>query len=198
MDEKLSEEDRQRLLQDIDQWCRIKAKLPLDWVRRLVELAEHLANPSASVQWHEANMFWIKLYGVLDELTAYYKNGMALTESVPHISHIKEDLAPVYHRCLSVRQALSEDELLYAEYRRHTIAHIWQEGYSLKVAKKGLADKRKSALLGKFLGKEDIVLRLRAFVRGYDLNETKIAIEFAQRLLVPLKQLLIEMIARPL
>lgn len=189
-------EDEIEYMNDSLAWDDFHSRLKQNWVRNFVGVVDEVADSGAGAPWASFAVFWIRLHGVLVELRAE----LALVEK------IASDMRPldrkptpgsalasgfrVLEAFEEIRAVFTDDELVYAEYRRHTEAHPVQHGYRLRWSKKsGLIDTRPVPALGKVMSLADIDGALERVLRRYR-GETAIAVDFARRVQQPAHRLL--------
>ena len=127
----LTPEEWRRLSEDIDVNSEtVFPKQMLQWARGTQAIAERMAEgPDDAV----AALFWIRLYGLLKDLAAVVKRHQALADVFP--GDDARLLGQIVSALDLVRSALSEDELVYLQYRRQTECHFFQSDY--RVARTG-------------------------------------------------------------
>jgi hypothetical protein len=175
----------QRLKDAIEERSEISAVRPRQWIASLSHTAQELTKGSLDPS--HATVFWVRLFGALDELTRYYANGLDLAGPPPTVG-LAALTYPVHQALGQLRALFTEDELIYIEYRRDTEAHVWQKGYELRghVDQKALIEDREFKLLGSRIRCDEFSRRARALIRsyvaqGFPMNEIYIAAEFARR-----------------
>lgn len=130
-------------------------------------------------------VFYLRLWGWLVEFQENYSDVIEWVRTDQQSPN--HPLRPVLAALDAIRGTLTEDELLYAEYRRHVEGHMRQEPYDLQLNKKGeLRTERGSLMTGKSYDKKDLDQRIAGVIRRYGRTasavETAIALDFARRL----------------
>jgi hypothetical protein len=197
--ERQPSEDEIESLNDAMAWADIHSTLKLNWVREFVEVTDAIGEDGPSVARPFLAVFWLRLHGVLVEL----KGELSLVERWTATNGLPRPGSTLalgvlgIHAIEAVKRVFDEDELIYAEYRRHTEAHPIQTGYRLQWSKKHkkVLDERHVPALKKTMKRRDIDWALERVLKRYP-NETAIAVDFARRVREPAHELL--EIARPL
>jgi hypothetical protein len=151
-------------------------------------------------------MFWVRLHGVLADLRSDW---LALFRSVevdpstfvPNPRSLLA-LAVTTFRCIeAIRLAFTEDELVYADYRRHTEGHPTQKSYDVRWSQRGgvVVDKKGMPSLGRELTVQELDTAVRRVLKAHS-GEPAIAIAFAKRiraLLPPLVEAMRRLAGKP-
>lgn len=120
----------------------------------LEHVTAELVTNGTNAAWPFFSVFWIRLHGVFTDLAApnerrfeilgldrhtYKANGGSLL----HIAQFTLGAIDM------IRQRLTEDELLYLDYKRHSESHPIQSAYDLQIQKGGkIIDTRRVPTLG--------------------------------------------------
>jgi hypothetical protein len=164
-----------------------------NWVASLVDVTDSIAKAAEQRGTRDikllAPMLWLRLHGVLveiDESLSLLRSLMEeklATGTDPLPGSILADTRPLLHALDQLRKSLSEDELLWAEYRRHVEAHVWQEAYEPQWNKKRDAPRElhRSKFTRQGYTPEDLNRRLQAVLRTFG-TETALTITFAAKL----------------
>jgi hypothetical protein len=101
-----------------------------DWIRQTKSLTEAFAQGPRDAPWYALEMFWLRLGGLLFELSEKWPEmeEMAAESDSPMFQILSEYFAAR----AAVVAALTEEELLIADYMRNRAAHLRPEAYSLK------------------------------------------------------------------
>lgn len=191
---KLPASDIVRLIAAIDERSEIRAEQVRIWVTRLRLAAGKLVTapePDPDV----ASVFWIRLYGVLDEMLGSYKlfDGIATAQA----QGLARRACEVRDAILALKAEFTEDELIYIQYRRDVEGHVWQDAYELTghVNQPKLNEDRKHPLLGnRRITHVDFDKRVRALLRTYRINELAIAVAFAHRTLTKIEAVAVALV----
>jgi hypothetical protein len=161
------------------------------WVERLSDVVDRLVAEGAPFDWAVDSVFWTKLHGVLTELRADYtkyleplrSTGVDLMTYVPNRGSLLEYGLTAY-RCLEgVRKQLTEEELIYADYRRQTEGHTIQSCYSVRWSRKaGIIDKRRIQALGREYTIAELDAALDRVGLAFDGDEHAIAVHVARKI----------------
>jgi hypothetical protein len=144
-------------------------------------------------------MFWVRTYGVLVEVRKVFEEKVKTLTEVAAASSQSAGLglhpAIVLHQSwaralvdavASVQSQLSEDELVYLEYRRMVECHLHQEPYDYRRAGDGsVIDRRRSNILRRDLSLEATKAAIKRVLLAFN-GEAAIACAFAERLSGPL------------
>jgi hypothetical protein len=168
----------------------IEAHQKCHWVERLADAVERLVDENAAPDWAVDSVFWTKLHGVLTELRGDYTKyleplrqmGVDPMTYVPNRGSLLEYGLAAY-RCLEgVRNQLTDDELIYADYRRQTEGHTIQSCYSVRWSRKaGVIDKRRIQALGREYTIAELDASLDRVLLAFNIDEHAIAVHFARK-----------------
>ena len=177
----------------------IQGTQDLQWVQSAVRMAEVTAAGSASEG--DRAIFWIRLLGVLTNLDKHYR---ALAEPPSRWGAAEKERMASHPDFIALRQLLAalddlraslpEDELFYAEYRRHVESHPRQQLYratlerpKAKTGRKPFLKPVTSTLLGDAREQHESDDTLRAVLLRYGFDQTRLATSVATRVLEPLR-----------
>lgn len=161
----------------------------MQWVRSTAFYIERLANLGKEASSAEISVFWLRLYGLFNEVRDDFADKLknlegffAGTEIPPQVQSDLNALKPPLAAIDKVMGRLSADELLYLKYRRDTEAHVWQDAYRLGLTKsqKNLSEKRR--VFGSDWQIDELNERIRQMLLKFNVNEDAIAVDFARRL----------------
>lgn len=170
------------------------AEVQRQWARDLLATIDRLIEGKSTDPEALRVVLFLRLRGLVVDFRNQYSVGAALlgnTQSVPGSSLAW--LANTLNAIDQLKNTLSEDEQLYAEYRRHVDAHIRQGAYNLQWNKKKSTVRREfdSAFTGKTYEVIDLNERIARTISSYGGDELKLAIDFAQRMHGPAAMLLV-------
>jgi hypothetical protein len=195
----LTSEQQSRLLRDISRWGEVPVKQALQWIRDFHRVVGTLVEEGPASP--HVPIFWIQLHGVVTELLDDLNEKVLLGEEAVAEGYTDGKYLKAITRtraaCLNVRNALAEDEWIYADYRRQCEVHIWQRGLRLQARQAkggnivGLKEKYRVDALSKELTKDEIDESVVRVLRHYQGNEPAIAVTFARKLLKPALALMI-------
>lgn len=173
-------------------WARVHPAQMLQWVQDFAHTIARMGTNDSTDESALITVFWLRLYGVLVDLSghAYVQIG----KSIPGTPTPGTDWDILMHWIGSleaVKNSLTENELLWAEYRRHVEAHVLQSAFEVQVDKRKLAAKEtyNSKCTGTSYDVYDLDRRLENVLSRY-ANERDVAKGFAQRLRLPVAELL--------
>jgi hypothetical protein len=156
-----------------------------EWVWDFVRTVERLTAGDSTDQAALNTAFWLRLYGVVVDLRV----SLALPRELCRVQTPRRgsDLEAIWLQARAVedlRGLLDEDELLWAEYRRHVEAHIYQTPYEPQWNKgrQQPRDTFTSRYTERTYTVTDLDKRLDSVFRRYALSEHAIASDFATRL----------------
>ena len=162
----------------------------LEWVEELQDLASTIAGQT-SVPWPLFDMFWIRLHGVFKELPGQY----ALARDAEKDPSLKPGHTLLYAHAIlvaidGVLAALSEEEVVVADYYRQRSAHLRQDAYSIRwlPKQKTVHDRRGIEYISKDFKVEEVD-RMRASLIALHTNEQGLALHFASTLAAPIGRL---------
>jgi len=145
----LSDEDKLRMWVAIDKRSESEAQQLWGWVRELDRTARTLATHGKAAGPNTMTAFWIKLCGTLVEAGRYYDDMIGLMNPLsPTSSQNVKDVHAVRAVITAMRDALTEDQLIWLHYRRDVECHVWQTLYDLRAKDGKVQDHRKFELLG--------------------------------------------------
>jgi len=187
----LSEKDKARYLAATQQKGSVWGQQTLQWVRSAYLHALEVATKGQEASAAVTGMFWIRVCGVFTDIRpaiAKHVESLSTMGAGPEQPEsITSQLRGLAQLCLeridAVKAALTEDELVYLEYRRHVEAHPWQNSYELRLGKNGIIDTKE--VFGERKSVDELNVLIRRLLLKYGVNEDAIAVELARRV-VPL------------
>lgn len=194
----LTPEQNKRLLRSIQENADLAPRQLLQWVENTAYYVQRLATVGRNASDAEICAFWLRLYGLFNEVREDFATKVKTNETVFAGAPLPPNLQGEHARlkrplsALTKAQALlSEDELLYLKYRRDTEAHVWQDAYRLGLrGKKGLRETTR--VFGRDWPIDELNRRINEVVRKYGVNENAIANDFARRLHAVMQEVLAE------
>jgi hypothetical protein len=186
----------------------IETQLRLSWIQQLKEAANEISRNECGADWPWRCALWIRLHGVLDDERRRFRQFFQTLQIDPAavrlgpgtdtaLAHAKR----MFDGIETLRKLFTDDELVYAEYLRHTNGHPVQAVYSLRWSTKAndVADKHRVATLEP--SRELTTGELRAAIRRVldankfegRVNEHWIAVVYARRMATQVGVLLEEM-----
>jgi hypothetical protein len=180
----LTPEEWQRLSDDIDvNSDTVFPRQMLQWARGTLAVAERLTKgPDDAV----AALFWVRLYGLLKDLADVLKRHHSLAEVFP--SDDARLLVRIVSALDSVRRQLSDDEVVYLQYRRQAECHPFQHDYRFtRVRDGGLKDTSKSHLLARPISLEEVRAAVKRVEGAAGWNSSVLAMQWAVRLVEDLR-----------
>jgi hypothetical protein len=164
------------------------------WVENLAEAVRTLDQDGEAAPWPFMSVFWIRLHGIIAELRAGWIadfRGMGIDPATyaPNPGSPLTLGLETFRRIEAIRQQFTDDELIYADYRRQTEGHPTQSQYSVRWSHGNggqVLDRRGIPALG---GREFTVAEMDAAVRrvlAAHPSEPAIAVAFARKIREPL------------
>jgi hypothetical protein len=167
-----------------DQWFqfvfwgteRIDLKRPLRWAQELQQIVRCLQQAPTR---NDISMFWIRLYGVLNDMLNSYKRDETARDpdgrnddcadqseyEDAQDEYFADLAADVHQACQLILRSLTEDELLAVMWFRDYEAHVFLSAYEPSINKSGEVNwARNKTLLGRGVPHDDVhaaVSRLR-------------------------------------
>lgn len=182
-------ESAERRQNDLD------ARLKCQWVENLEQVVQTLLREGDAAPWPFMGMFWVRLYGVLADLrseqVAFFRFlGVDPLTHVANAGSLLELGVETARRIEGVRQSLTEDELIYVDYRRHTESHPTQSAYNVRWSKKAgaVADRHRVHALDREFSVAELDLAVRRVLAAH-ANEPAIAVALARKVEQPLRAL---------
>ena len=183
-------DEQLRLLNETLQNGWIDAGLKHQWVENFAQVVDVLVAQGEAAPWPYATVFWLRLYGILVELRGWLRSIEDLVRSAsegqtaaPAAGSALDLAFRVARAADDLRAVLTDDELIYADYRRQTEAHPVQSAYRLQPRKQKPCLKETSRI--PTLGREETVENLDAAIdrvlRRHS-SEAAIACAFAARM----------------
>jgi hypothetical protein len=172
----------------------IESQQRFNWVANLVEIVEVLATHGEGAPWPYFSVFWIRLHGLISEMNCEWKASvrpLGPDTETPAPGSLLAKRIELLQEVERVVAFFTEDELIYADYRRQTEGHPIQSSYAVRWSHGNggqVLDRRGIPSMG---GKEFTVAELDAAVRRvlrpFTLarglpNESAIAVAYARRL----------------
>jgi hypothetical protein len=183
----LAVQDRARVMADIDRNSRTVGTQISQWAESAASHANEVARLDGASTAATDSLYWIRTYGVLADLAAHFERKLAFVieteQGAPSATTrtYRSWFVAILAGIGRARDALTEEELLYLEYRRNVECHPFQDGYRLNIARAGeVIDTRPSLLLRKTLTIDATDAAIRAVLKRYR-GEPAITLDFAKR-----------------
>lgn len=160
------------------------SQMQLSWATDLLSTLRRIITGASTDPTALRVVLFLRLHGLLVEFPGHWQvASTALAGDTPNDSSDGAAFLAVLEAIEMMRTALTEDELLYIEYRRHVDAHIWQGAYDLQwnKARNAVQDQFQSKATGKGYLREDVDRRLGGVIRGFG-SEAAVAASIAKRL----------------
>jgi len=161
------------------------------------------SDPDAA--WPFKAIFWIRLHGVLNDIrsdgTTFRRNlaaaGVDEKTDKPTLGGVADLALKFYDAIDRLKSALTDDELIYADYRRHTESHPVQTSYDVRWSTRGsqVVVQHRVPALERELTVDELDAAIRRVLEAHQTNEAVIAVDFAKRLVAKAGELLVA--ARP-
>jgi len=165
------------------------ARLKGQWVDNLWEVVQTLDRDGEAAPWPFMAIFWIRLHGVLVDLRSEFVDFFRMVGIDPATyrpsggSDLHVALTTFGHIEV-VRQRLTDDELIYADYRRHTEGHPTQRSYDVHWSRGNggqVVDRRRVPAVGREFTVGELDAAIRRVLLAHP-NEGEIAVSFAKRI----------------
>jgi hypothetical protein len=162
------------------------AQLRCQWVENLAQIVETLYREGGAAPWPYMAVFWLRLHGLLTEIrsghtTAFQTGGIDPATYVPNKGSLLEYAVVEWRAIEPVRQAFTEDELIYADYRRHTEGHPTQRSYDVRMNRRQINDRHGVPALGREFTIAELNAAILRVLAAHP-NESAIAVAFARRI----------------
>jgi hypothetical protein len=149
----LKRADAERLM-DRDRSAKRNPLLDSQWVHNFAAVGLALREGRAAPEGLFVSVFWIRFYGVLVDLRNRYRKSAeahqyALESGGSNTFNAAS--AEIFAACDAIYEALSDDELIYVSFIRHTEAHVYQESFEYDVERGNPAQNQPAALRTKQL-----------------------------------------------
>ena len=188
----LRREDAERLL-DRDLAAKRNPLLEAQWVANLHVVCEAMRGGTADPLGLFISVFWIRLYGVLVDLrNRFSRSADAHKDAVGAgiDNPFSAGCAAIYEACDAIYQALSDDELTYAVFIRHTEAHVYQHSFDFSVERGNPAHGQPAALrtkqmvptLRKHIDVDQVHQIVDNILQKAGGEESRVAVNLAHRL----------------
>jgi hypothetical protein len=162
----------------------VLGRVQLSWVENLHHTVSRLVAGDSPDDFALRVVLYLRLHGLFVDFpksNARIISAMGVGESPP--GSVAAKLRAVLDAIERMRSELTEDEQLYAEYRRHVDGHLWQSAYEPQWPAGAKAPS--TAFASKYTAAQypfaDVEKRIAAVLRRYR-SESAIASDFARRL----------------
>jgi hypothetical protein len=129
------------------------------------------------------SVFYLRLHGWLVDFRSNRKIAFDALKEAKNPSALLRTFIPIRDALDGIVAALTEDELLYAEYRRHVEGHMQQGSYENQWNKReqAVSDRFTSKYTGKTYSRADVSKRIASLMRMS--RAQSLTVELAQRVL---------------
>jgi hypothetical protein len=178
--------DTIRYLNESAGQAEINSRLICQWVENLAQIAETLDREGEQAAWPYMSVFWLRLHGLLTEIRSNYTQafqtaGIDPATHVPNRGSLLEYAIEAW-RCIEpLRQAFTEDELIYADYRRHTEGHPTQRSFDVRMNRGRINDRHGIPSIGREFTVANLDAAILRILGAYR-NEDAIAVAYARRI----------------
>lgn len=167
----------------------LNAYLDTRWAIGLSEIVDVLDKHGGAAPWAFISLFWVRLHGVLSDIregrTEFHRTlGIDPATHVPGRSSADFSVAALL-AIEAMRSKFSDDELIYAEYRRHSESHPRQDAFELRwqgKSKKTLIDELSIKAVGRTFSFAEMNAAMGRVMRPYHFDEGAIAVAYARRI----------------
>ena len=180
-------DDEIRYLNERDRHREQDVRLECQWVENFAQYAEALAREGTAAAPAYGALFWLRLYGVTSELLPK-RSSFFRSIGVDPASQVARPGSPLafaletFRGMVTLRKVFTDDELIYADYRRHVEAHPTQGAYSVRLSKKRAILERHGipALNGREFTVAELNQAIERVLHAHR-SEHAIAVAFARR-----------------
>lgn len=142
----LSKAETLRLLRDSEFQTTRDVRLTCLWVVECRDLAREIIAGEAN-DWAVC-LYWIRLWGLLGEVLVHWKKRLRLPDAPElDVKVVRSHVQRLVSLVESVPGMLSDEQLVWIEYRRHFQAHAVQTDYRLRVDCNGVLVTKRIPLL---------------------------------------------------
>ena len=114
------------MLDDIALQASTRPQQALSWVGHLNLVVGEIRDGKTKMT---AGWFWVRLYGLLAELTPNYRRQRSLLETIAPDHECLPLLQDVCNALDAVHDKFTKKELIFVEYMRHCQSHVFQNSY---------------------------------------------------------------------
>lgn len=185
---KLTEGQRNwiRVLVDRARFDRVKPVQVDQWVDQLaMDVLDLEKNGLKASRW---TGFFVHLADALLALPRYFDELLEYFSALAKPSDHERSLVFILHRARAIleeiHRAMTDEELIYVNYRRNCSCHIFQDDYRLDVSKKTgkVNEVRKERLVGREMRRDEIQAVLDRIIADHNIEEEAIAVKLGVRL----------------
>lgn len=161
------------------------ARLRCQWVENLAHVVEALGREGERAEWPYMAVFWLRLHGLLTEIrfghtTALQTAGIDPDTYIPNRGSLLEYAIAEWRAIDPVRREFTDDELIYADYRRHTEGHPTQRSYDVRMSNGQINDRHGVPSLAREFTVAELDAAIVRVLSAYP-SENSIAVTFARR-----------------
>ncbi len=172
----LPDEKRILLLHDALKQHSIQPTQVTQWVKDLSNICYDIIQHKEKSSW--IGVFWVRLYGVLNEVQEYYDELSHLMQGVQESSA----WTAVCEALRKLRKALSDEDIILIMYERDCQSHVFQDAYYHQIQGGKLKERRGVKPLKREFSIKQVSDILDRIIRSYQANDKAIAVDFAKKL----------------
>ncbi|MEI6092765.1 MAG: hypothetical protein WCQ47_03685 [bacterium] len=174
---KLSYEEQQTLLRDIEKRSPIDALLYRGWILNLnYTINRLLIESDEDTQEMLTAIFWIRTQGLLTEISSHYRKvydnfdyGLKSGKIDPN-NTLLILIARIYNLLEKIKKSLNEEEIIIIDYLRQTHCHVIQKGYQFDIQGNTLKTTYTFKVINKALHLDQIDEIISTYHRRYFRN----------------------------
>ena len=180
----------------------IESRQRYNWVSNLTEIIDEIERHGLETPWPYFSVFWTRLHGLISEMRGEWLNdlreaGVDVATHIPNAGSLLEGRLALVRAVEAVLAVFTDDERIYADYRRQTEGHPTQRSYAVRWNRKTgqVNDQRTVPTVGRSFTVDELDEAVRrVFAQHPNVsgmpNEAAIAVAFARRVRDPLRPVL--------
>jgi hypothetical protein len=180
----------------------VEARQRYNWVANLAQVVDKIAQSGEAADWPYLSLFWMRLHGLIAEMRSDWLDslramGIDPSTYTPSRGSLLAGRIELLRAIDAVVAALSEDERIYADYRRQTEGHPTQDSYAVRWNKQKakINDRRTIPTIGRQFAVAELDAAVRRVFAQYRhasgrSKEDAIAVAFARKVQEPLQLVL--------
>lgn len=180
--------EQRRVWDDVKHRHEASLARQLEWVEQLGALANEIVGSRAD--WRARELFWIRLFGVLDELGGGYAQQVAVVgDDRPAEGTLRWWLLMLHSCASSILKPLLESEVIVVDWLRQRAAHVRQRGYGLQLQrdKTTVKERRGIELLGnKAFTIDELDAARESVLSQHGDDEVAMQVALARKMLTPI------------
>lgn len=177
--------EQRRVLADFRARQENHLRRQLEWVRQLGALAKEIVALGADADWRTRELFWIRLFGVVDELGGGYAERVRMCGTEPPTEGtLHWWLVNLHDAAASILSRLSESETIVIDWLRQRSAHVNQRGFGLQMKKDKttVKEQRFVAALGRSFTIDELDAARENVLRQYGGDEVAMQVALTKKM----------------